>query len=114
MYIYRYSEGQRKELKDKIAKLERENSLGSTLDSQIEMNKHVIKQLQGFLNEKKLDDNYVPVKLTAKEIQAREKREKAGEELYRIQCIKSHINCLKQELARQEHILANAEANMRN
>ncbi|MED0993842.1 hypothetical protein [Bacillus nitratireducens] len=50
--------------------------------------------------------NYVPVKLTDEERQAQDKREKVAEELYRIQCIKEHIDSLKEEVARQEYIVA--------
>lgn len=52
MYEYKHTEEQRQYLQDKIAKLKHENSLGSTLSSQVECNKHVIKQLEMFMNQK--------------------------------------------------------------
>lgn len=52
MMQYKHTEEQRQLLKEKIAKLKRENELGSTLESQVEANKHVIKQLEMFMNQK--------------------------------------------------------------
>ncbi|MCU5391990.1 hypothetical protein OCE55_28795 [Bacillus paranthracis] len=114
MYEYKHSEEERQHMQEKVAKLKRENSLGSTLESQISANEHVIKQLEMFINQKVyVGENYVPVELTLEERQVQDKREKVGEELYRIRCIKAHIDSLKEEVARQEYIVAQAEANMR-
>lgn len=109
---YKYTGEQRERIQDKVAKLQRENDFGSTLSSQVEANKHMIKQLQYYLDEKKPNENHVPFGLTHEEKQEHEKHEKVSEELHRIQCIKAHIECLKQEMARQEYMLAKAEVNM--
>ena len=52
MYKYKLTEEERQFLQDKIAKLGRENLLGSTLSSQVEANEHVIKQLVMLMEQK--------------------------------------------------------------
>ncbi|EJR41429.1 hypothetical protein IIK_05810 [Bacillus cereus VD102] len=52
MMQFKHTEEERQFLKDKVAKLKRENGLGSTLDSQVCANEHVIKQLEMFMNQK--------------------------------------------------------------
>lgn len=66
---YKHSEEQRQYLKDKIAKLKRENLLGSTLESQVSANEHVIKQLEMFMNQKVcVEDGYVRLDMVAESI----------------------------------------------
>lgn len=52
MMQFKHTDEERQFLQDKIAKLERENTLGSTLSSQVEANEHVIKQLEMLMNQK--------------------------------------------------------------
>lgn len=52
MMQFKHSEEERQFLQDKINKLKRENLLGSTLESQVCANEHVIKQLEMFMNQK--------------------------------------------------------------
>ncbi|MED1042493.1 hypothetical protein P4T62_28590 [Bacillus mycoides] len=52
MMQFKHTEEERQFLQDKIAKLKRENGLGSTLESQVSANEHVIKQLEMFMNQK--------------------------------------------------------------
>jgi hypothetical protein len=52
MYKYKLTEEERQFLQDKIAKLGRENLLGSRLSSQVEANEHVIKQLVMLMEQK--------------------------------------------------------------
>ncbi|GAA2623674.1 MULTISPECIES: hypothetical protein [Bacillus] len=112
MLKYKHDEEQRQYLQGKIDKLRRENELGSTLESQFMANEWTIKQYEMMMNEKKASDDYVSVELTDEERQRHDKREKAAEELHRIQCIKSYIYHLKQEMERQEYMLNKAEADM--
>lgn len=52
MMEYKHSEEQRQYIQDKIDKLKRENELGSTLLSQVEANKWVIKQYEMMMYQK--------------------------------------------------------------
>lgn len=52
MMEYKHSEEQRQYIQDKVDKLKRENELGSTLSSQVEANKWVIKQYEMMMNQK--------------------------------------------------------------
>ncbi|WP_088266024.1 hypothetical protein [Bacillus mycoides] len=69
MMQYKHTEEERQFLQDKIAKLKRENELGSTLESQVECNEHVIKQLEMFINQKVcLDEGYVRLDMVAESL----------------------------------------------
>lgn len=66
---YKYNEEERQYMQEKVAKLKRENGLGSTLESQVVANKHVIKQLGMFINQKVcLDEGYVRLDMVAESL----------------------------------------------
>jgi len=52
MMQFKHTEEERQYLQDKINKLKRENGMGSTLESQVQANLHVIKQLEQIMNQK--------------------------------------------------------------
>lgn len=52
MYEYKHNEEERQYIQEKIDKLHRENELGSIFESQVEANKHVIKQLEMIMDQK--------------------------------------------------------------
>ncbi|MGH0968085.1 hypothetical protein [Bacillus cereus] len=69
MMQYKHSDEERQYMQDKINKLERENSFGSTLESQVVANEHVIKQLEMFINQKVcLDEGYVRLDMVAESL----------------------------------------------
>lgn len=61
MMEYKHTEEQRRYIQDKIAKLKRENELGSTLESQVNANLWMIKQYEMLMNQKVyVGEEYVP------------------------------------------------------
>lgn len=66
---YKHSEEERQCIQEKVAKLKRENELGSTLESQVQANKHVIKQLEWMMNQKIcVDEGYVRLDMVAESL----------------------------------------------
>ncbi|MEK4711194.1 hypothetical protein [Bacillus sp. FSL R10-2780] len=69
MYKNKHSDEEIQYMQEKVAKLQRENSFGSTLESQVQANLWVIKQLEMFINQKVcLDEGYVRLDMVAESI----------------------------------------------
>ncbi|MDX5813386.1 hypothetical protein [Bacillus cereus group sp. BfR-BA-02730] len=69
MMQYKHDEKQRQLLQEKINKLKLENSLGSTLSSQVEANLHLIKELEWMIQQKEcIEDGYVRLDMVAESI----------------------------------------------